>query len=323
MPDAREIIQQVGDSLAAFMNSGPKSDVYQDEIKRQVAKAVRDISVTVEQATTSYEAAGKAFLEKVIQVGGMPTRQISSDSQPGLANSSGGQIARNFDSLMPAIQVCLADCVKTYHLQAKRYFDHQLGELHSQLVKFLEQVPSGGTKDKAIKNQITEIKKQLRHLARWDKLFLVYKAKSLSSEIEYLFSLQENPLAVVWRYSQLDEQGEYQKTYDHKINEGRVYATRDNWAIKKGLMKAGADGYINDCVRPAHEVGCMCSLQWIYNLRSLPSDMITAKGVLELERVRAIVAIPTQQSVEKSASAAELNDKNLRRSWLARVFGRD
>lgn len=225
MPDAREAIQAIGDSLAAFMKSGPQSDAHRDEIKRQVTEAVRDISATVEQATASYKLAGEDFLGKVMQVRGMPTRQIiGGDGQSGLVSSSGSQIAQNFDALLPIIKVCLAECVATYHLQAGRYFDQQIGEFHSRLEQFLEQVPSGGTKEKAVKSQITEIKKELRQLAKWEKLFFVYKANSLASEIEYVFSLQGNPLAAIWHYSELDEQGEYQKTYDHKARDGKVYA---------------------------------------------------------------------------------------------------
>ncbi len=325
MLDTREAIQAIGDSLAAFMKSGPQSDAHQEEIKRRVAEAVRDISATVEQATATYKLAGEDFLEKVIQVRGMPTRQIiGGDGQSGLVSSSGSQITQNFDALLPNIKICLAECVATYRLQAGHYFDQQISEFNSRLEQFLEQVPRGGTKDKAAKSQITEIKKELRQLAKWEKLFSVYKANSLAAEIEYIFSLQGNPLAAIWHYSKLDEQGEYQKTYDHEACDGKVYAVRGNWAIEKGLMKAGAHGYINDSTRPAQEVGCMCRLQWVYNLRSLPSDMITAKGRSELERVTAIIASSPEPPAQKSSSAAvPENDRNRPKSWLGRLFGRD
>ena len=325
MPDVRETIQAIGDSLVAFMKSGPQSDTHQDEIKRQVAEAVRDISATVEQATATYKLAGEDFIEKVIQVRGMPTRQIiGSDGLSGLVSSSGSQIKQNFDALLPSIKICLAECVATYRLQAGHYFDQQISEFNSRLGKFLEQVPRGGTKDKATKSQITEIKKELRQLARWEKLFSVYKANSLASEIEYIFSLQGNPLAAIWHYSELDEHGEYQKTYDHEARDGKVYAVRGNWAIEKSLMNASVHGYINDSIRPAQEVGCMCYLQWVYYLRDLPSDMITAKGRSELERVTAIIANSPEPPAQKSSSAAVPgNDRNRPKNWLGRLLGRD
>jgi len=324
MPDARAAIQAIGDSLAVFMKSGPQSDAHQDEIKRQVSEAVRDISASVEQATATYKLAGEDFINKIIQVRGMPTRQIiGGDGQSGLVSSSSSQITQNFDALLPNIKICLGECVANYRLQAGQYFDQQIREFNSRLEQFLEQVPRGGTKDNAVKSQATEIKKELRQLAKWEKLFTVYKANSLAAEIDYIFCLQGNPLAAIWHYSELDKQSEYQKTYDHKARDGKIYAVRGNWAIEKGLMNAGAHGYINDSTRPAQEVGCMCRLQWVYNLRSLPSDMITAKGRSQLERVTAIIASSPEPPAQKSSSAAVPgSDRNRPKSWLGRLFGR-
>lgn len=100
----------------------------------------------------------------------------------------------------------------------------------------------------------------------------------------------------MWRYNQLDTQGAYKQTYNHELLDGRVYAVADNWAIQKGLMVAGPDGYVDHITRPSQEVGCMCSLSWIYSLRALPGAMITPKGRAELQRIRAII---DDEAVEK------------------------
>ena len=71
---------------------------------------------------------------------------------------------------------------------------------------------------------------------------------------------------------------------------GRVYAVRGNWAIEKGLMNAGPNGYIDEITQPGEDFDCMCVYRWLYNLRSLPEHMLTAKGQAELRRVRTALA---------------------------------
>ena len=320
----RETIQSIGESLAAFMKTGAQSENHREEIKKQISETVQTISATVEQATNSYKQDAEDFIENVIRVKGMPTRQIRCNDQSSIVNSSGSsKIAQNFDALLPTIKVFLVDCVATYRLQVGCYFDQQLDELHSRLDEFLGQVPSGGTKDKAVKSKITELKQEIRHFVKWYKLFNVYKAQSLASEIQYIFSLQGNPLAAIWLYNRIDEQGEYRKTYDHKIQDGNFYAVQGNWAIEKGLMRVGPHGYINDSSRPAQEIGCMCRLQWVYNLRDLPGDLLTTKGQSVLERTRSNIAVPLEPQNQKLASSTD-PDKIPRhpKSWLARLFSR-
>ena len=169
-------------------------------------------------------------------------------------------------------------CIKNY---GKRFWEDQLAHVNELVAKFLEQIPVGGSNDKAIKHKIAEIKAELRSVSKWDQLFYRYKAASFASEIEYIFALEGNPIACIWHYSRLDEQGEYQKTYNHKQRDGHVCAVRNNWAIRKGLMRTGPDGYIDQISRPHQEAGCMCRPQWVYGVGALPIEMLTEKGKSE------------------------------------------
>jgi hypothetical protein len=106
--------------------------------------------------------------------------------------------------------------------------------------------------------------------------------------LTYLFTLEGNPIAEIWHYSELDEEGECKKTNNHKRRNNHVYVVRGNWALEKRLMKAGACGYIDEIDLPGQEVGCMCRLQWIYAVRNLPASMQTSHGRAELSRVRTV-----------------------------------
>jgi len=323
MTDTREAIQVAGEILTDFLKSGPKSSNNLAETKTKIYEVAFSIVTSAEEATARYEQFCKEFLDKVVQVKGMPTRTIFSDGekQAQLVSSSGSHISQNFDVLLPSIRERFEWCVSNYNLQAKRYLDEQLSQFMALLEQFIKQVPIGGTKDKAIKSQVSEIKKELRQLAKWDKLFNIYKATSFPAEIEYLFALEGKPIAAIWRYSRTDEQGEYRKTYSHKERDGRVYVVRDNWAISKGLMTAEPYGYIDEVSHPNQEIGCMCSLHWLYAIRDLPTNMVTEKGVSELKRVRALMQ--TESEAQKPNIAAEPETrpsglKNRLMRWIGR-----
>jgi hypothetical protein len=66
-----------------------------------------------------------------------------------------------------------------------------------------------------------------------------------------------------------------------------VYAIRGNWALDKGLMKAGKAGYYDEITKPGEEVYCSCSATYLYAIRELPDDMITNKGRETLAQIKA------------------------------------
>ncbi len=320
--ETREAINAIGEILAAFLKSGPQYPNHLEDAYADVSKSVHSIIPSSADATARYGRVCKGFLDNVIQVRGMPTRLISGggESEAQNVSSSGSHVAKLFDTLLPSITERFKWCVENYRSQADIYLDDQIGQLQVILREFLEQVPSGGTKAKAIKSKIAEIKKELRYLVKWDRLFYTYKARSFSTEIEHIFVLTGSPLAAIWQYSDMDAQGEYQKTYNHQQRDGRVYAIRGSWAIEKGLMKVGPNGYLDEIDIPGRELGCMCSLLWLYSISDLPTNMMTEKGVAELKRARAVV---TGREAEKPNRAAEPKTRPSElKNWLMRWIGR-
>jgi hypothetical protein len=323
MTDARDTVQTVGEILTAFLKSGPITPDHLQETKTTISKLARSTAVSADEATASYEQACREFLDKVIRVKGMPTRIISGDrdSRPDIVNSSGKNVAQNFDALLPSIRKRLEWCVLNYKVEATVYLDEQIRECDAMVQQFLERVPMGGTKDKDTKSRITEIKKELLPLAKWDRLFYAHKAMSFPAEVEFLFSLEGNPIAAIWHYNPVDEQTDYPTTYDHKHRDGLVYAARGNWAIAKGLMKTGPSGYLDEISRPSQEIGCMCYLQWVYSIGRLPANMMTEKGNSELKRIRAAIQMGNEARKPNIVAKPEAEQGELR-SWFMRWIGR-
>jgi hypothetical protein len=317
--DTKEAINAIGDALASFLKSGPQSPHHIEDTYGGLFRTAHAFIPTSQAATAGYEQVCRGFLESVIQVRGMPTRILScgSDSEAQNVSSSGSHIATVFDTLLPSITERFKWCVENYRSQAEVYLRDQISQFQILVRGFLEEVPAGGSKDKATNRKVTEIKKELRYLAKWDQLFYTYKARSFPAELEYIFVLAGNPLAAIWQYSDLDAQGEYQKDYDHKHRNGRVYAIRGNWAIDKGLMTVGAEGYLDQLSRPSQELGCMCSLQWITGVRRLPGNMITEKGSAELDRATAVIQAPSPPEHKPASAPSGTAPK----SRLTRWFG--
>ena len=63
-----------------------------------------------------------------------------------------------------------------------------------------------------------------------------------------------------------------------------MYLIRGSWAQEKGLVKPGPVGYTDQITAPGEEVFCRCSLVYIYSIRALPDDMLTAAGRAALGR---------------------------------------
>ena len=320
--ETREAVQAAGNTLTDFLKSGPRSSSHTKEIQEQITAIVSAIVRTPEMATKNYKATCREFLENVKQVKGMPARAILGGGGSGsnVVSASGDHVSKKFPTLLPSIMERFDWCVETYGVQSKLYFDYQLSQFQELLRTFLEEVPAGGSRDKALKSRISEIKSELRALIKWDQLFDIYKQGNFAAEVEYVFKLESNPIAAVWRYSSHDEEGEYQKTYNHKQRDGHFYTVRSNWALEKALMKVGPDGYLDEISRPQQELGCMCYLTWIYHLRDLPNSMVTELGTSELTRVRAVIAAMQKETPAPKSSAA----KETKSAWsrLARWFGR-
>ncbi len=322
MTDARETIQSVGEMLTGFLKSGSTSPDHMQKTKTAISKLARSIAVSADEATANYERVCREFLDKAIRAKGMPTRIIPGDrdSQPDTVSSSGKHVAQKFDALLPSIKKRFEWCVANYKSEATAYLDEQLRQCDMMVHQFLEQVPMGGTKDKEIKGRIAEIKKELRPLAQWDRLFYARKAMCFPAEVEFLFFLEGNPIAAIWHYNPIDEQIDYPKTYNHKQRDELVYAVRSNWAITKGLMKAGPNGYLDEISRPSQEIGCMCHLQWLYSVSHLPTDMVTKKGFSELKRVGAAMQIGSeaQPNIAAEPEAKPNGLKNRLMRWIGR-----
>lgn len=105
---------------------------------------------------------------------------------------------------------------------------------------------------------------------------LIDQGAKLTAAVHKTIADGNGAIAVVW-HSQWRQPG-YNYRPDHKERDGKIYLLRNSWAHEQGLVKPGANGYYDDITHVAQEVFCQCSAIFLYSLKKLPSDMLTAKG---------------------------------------------
>lgn len=145
-------------------------------------------------------------------------------------------------------------------------------------------IPIGGSKTVEVKEVKEQMRKALVDLPFTERRVMIDQSHKLTSSLNQILATDGGAIAAIWHSHWRQSNYNYRK--DHKERDGNVYAIRDSWAIKKGLMKAGSVGYTDEITQPGEEVYCRCNYQYLYNLRDLPKEMITQKGFQELERVR-------------------------------------
>lgn len=145
-------------------------------------------------------------------------------------------------------------------------------------------IPAGGTDAVGRVKLKDEVRKPLARLPFEERRVAVDQGHKLLNSLNTIVAVDQGAIAGVWRSHW--RQANYDYREPHKERDGHVYLVRDNWAKNQGLVKPGPDGYADEITQPGEEVFCRCWWQWLYSLRSLPDDMLTAKGRETLEATR-------------------------------------
>ena len=129
-----------------------------------------------------------------------------------------------------------------------------------------------------------EIKRGIAGLPFIERRVIIDQGHKLASSINAVVAEEGGAIAGIWHSHY--RQPNYNYREDHKERDDLVYLMRSSWARDEGLVKAGPAGYADDITQPGEEINCRCFWEYIYNLRDLPSDMLTAKGESALAGVQ-------------------------------------
>lgn len=148
-------------------------------------------------------------------------------------------------------------------------------------------IPAGGS-DAAQKGQAKkDVYKTLSQLPFEERRVLIDQGHKFTSALSEILATNSGAIAAIWHSHW--RQSHYNYREDHKERDEQVYTVRSNWALERGLMKVGEAGYTDQITAPGQEVFCRCFYQWVYSLKQLPPEMVTAKGQEAMRQARMAV----------------------------------
>lgn len=141
-------------------------------------------------------------------------------------------------------------------------------------------VPAGGSDVVDVKDQKENIRKALTNLSFIERRVVVDQTHKFVDAVTEIVAVDGGAIAGRWN-SPWRRQG-YNARKDHKERDEKVFAVRGNWAIEKGLMKPGPNGYTDEIERPGELCFCSCSYEYLFYLTALPLAMLTKAGMYQL-----------------------------------------
>lgn len=149
-------------------------------------------------------------------------------------------------------------------------------------------IPAGGS-DQVKKPKVKkEIRKSFAGLPFTERRVLIDQGHKLEASVSEIVATGGGAIAGIWKSHYNQANYDYREEHKERAVESakKPYLVRDSWAHKAGFVKLAGSKYIDEMTKPGEEVFCRCFYKWIYTLRGLPEEMITAKGKAALEMAR-------------------------------------
>jgi hypothetical protein len=187
--------------------------------------------------------------------------------------------------LKPELKAELSKRVNASANLIKLNRDQEIEAMKRRFSGLVTSIPEGGSKATDRGKAKENIRKSISGLSFRERRVLIDQGHKLESTISEIVAQAGGAIAGIWHSHW--RQANYDYREDHKERDERIYVVPDNWAIQKGLMKKGSNTYplITSITRPGEDVNCRCFYQWLYSPAELPRDLLTQKGIEELERV--------------------------------------
>jgi len=116
-------------------------------------------------------------------------------------------------------------------------------------------VPAGGSRVQDKRKVKYDAIKSLKQLPFEERRVIIDQGHKLTSSINDVIAQDGGAIAAEW-VSHAGEIG-YNFRPSHAARQRKIYLIRNSWAHKKGLVKAGPDGYTDEITQPAEEPFCI------------------------------------------------------------------
>lgn len=263
----RVITEAVNDIAQHGFDSSNRIEQWADAIRRAAIGAM----LTPDQMEAMLRDSLNSIYSRLVESGGiLKTHSINRFTLAHLAPRLRAELDRRL--------VASASLIKLNREQ-------MIARTQQRFVGWATSVPAGGSKAADKVEAKANIRKALASLPFEQRRVMIDQGHKLTASINEIVATDQGAIAVEW-HSHWRQPG-YNFREDHKERDEQVYALRGNWAMTKGLMRPGQAGYYEQITAFGEEPFCRCYGRYIYSLRRLPDDMVTAKGREALATVKA------------------------------------
>jgi hypothetical protein len=269
LPDT--FYQLITRAVADFTEHGYDSEPQLEEWLSRLRAAAQREAVPIRDAEATIRAALRGIYDRLIENGGILVRH------PGVSRFTVERVKPRLRAELERRVRANANLIKINRAEA----------IEATLRRFsgwASSIPPGGSRAVERNPVKTAIRKELASLPFIERRVAIDQGHKFVASLSEILAVDGGALAGEW-HSHFRRVG-YNYREEHKERDGRIYVVRGNWALGRGLMKVGPDGYVDEITRPGEEVYCQCYYRWFHTLRNLPDEMITRRGRDELERVR-------------------------------------
>lgn len=165
--------------------------------------------------------------------------------------------------------------------------DESIAKTQSRFRGWATSVPAGGSDNVDKLAEKKTLRKALSTLPFEERRVVIDQSAKLFSAINTTVAVDGGAIAAVW-HSHAGQRG-YAGRPAHNARDGKVFLVRDSWAAQRGYVKPGGHEYTDEIEQPAEFIFCKCHYQFLFSLRALPKECLTAKGEKALAEARAKV----------------------------------
>lgn len=265
----KSFLQVLTEAINFFAENGFKSEKMLDFWVKKLRKAAYDSLIPEKTLLKTLEKSlGQAYRRLVTQGGLLKTN-------PGISKFTIEKLKPKLKSELDRRILASANLIKLNREEA-------ISNTLRRFQGWATSIPAGGSQAVEKLEEKSYIKKSLSKLDFEERRVIVDQTHKLIANINDVVASNSGAIAAVW-HSHWRQEG-YNYREDHRERDGQIYIIKGCWAQEKGLIKA-PNGYTDDITQPGEEVFCRCNYTYIYNLRDLPEDMLTAKGKDALKSV--------------------------------------
>jgi hypothetical protein len=262
---------------------------------RYIAEVSDNGFVTMERIVEmmiSLSDAARAQMRSEVATRDMMTRGLTSIyerlvERHGVMRNHPGLPRFTLENMQPHLRAMLGGRILASASLIKLQREQAISKTLQRFSGWATSVPMGGSSEVDRREVRATVAKEVRNERFREQRVLIDQGHKLRSAIDDVVAQDGGAIAEIWRSNWRQKNYNYRE--DHKDRDGEVYLLRRSWARDAGFVKPGKAGFSDDITRPGEEVFCRCYCTFLYHLRQLPKDMLTAKGVAELQRVRALI----------------------------------